>query len=126
LPWGALVVALEIEPKPTSFVVRIYNTAYRVISRLMHRETFIAKLTEIQQNVDFLLSQFQSSEHDKFAAHLYRSRKEYRSVCERAGNSGEQIERCVISTFQGLETEARLFSPISSEEARPVLGLCSR
>jgi hypothetical protein len=41
----------------------------------MHRETFIEKLTEIQQNVDFLLSQVQASEHDKFAAHLYRSRR---------------------------------------------------
>ena len=34
----------------------------------MHRETFIAKLTEIQQNARHLLSQLQASEHDKFAA----------------------------------------------------------
>ena len=66
----------------------------------MHRETLIAKLTEIQQNVEQLLAQLQASEHDKFAAHLYRSRREYRSACERAGKSGKQIERCVISTFQ--------------------------
>ena len=66
----------------------------------MHRETFIAKLSEIQQNVDFLLSQLQASEHDKFAAHLYRSRREFRSTCDRAGKSGKPIERCVISTFQ--------------------------
>ena len=70
----------------------------------MHRETFMAKLTEIQQNVDFLLSQLQASEHDKFAAHLYRSRREYRSACERAGKSGKQIERCLISTFQVAES----------------------
>jgi hypothetical protein len=70
----------------------------------MHRETFMAKLTEIQQNVDFLLSQLQASEHDKFAAHLYRSRKEYRSACEPAGKSGKPIERCVISTFREAET----------------------
>jgi len=67
---------------------------------MMHRETFIEKLTEIQQTVGQLLSQLQASEHDRFAAHLYRSRKEYRSACERAGKSGKQIERCVISTFQ--------------------------
>ena len=46
------------------------------------------------------MAALQASEHDKFTAHLYRSRKEYRSVCQRAGKSGKQIERCVISTFQ--------------------------
>ena len=70
----------------------------------MHRETFIAKLTEMQQTVEQLLAQLQASEHDKFAAHLYRSRREYRSACERAGKSGKQIERCVISTFQVAES----------------------
>jgi hypothetical protein len=66
---------------------------------LLHDRCIIAKLSEIQQNVDFLLSQLQTSEQDKFAAHLYRSRREYRSTCERAGKSGKPIERCVISTF---------------------------
>jgi hypothetical protein len=70
----------------------------------MHRETFIAKLTEIQQNIEQLLAQLQSSEHDAFAAHLYRSRREYRSVCQRAGKGGKQIERCAISTFQIAES----------------------
>ena len=59
----------------------------------MHRETFIAKLTEIQENAGQLLSQLQASEHDKFAAHLYRARREYRSDCDHAGKSGKQIER---------------------------------
>ena len=66
----------------------------------MHRETFIAKLTEIRQTVDQLLAQLQASEHDKFAAHLYRSRREYRLDCDHAGKSGKQIERCLISTFR--------------------------
>jgi hypothetical protein len=70
----------------------------------MHRETFIEKLTEIQQTVGQLLAQLQASEHDKFVAHLYRSRREYRSACQRAGKSGKQIERCVISTFQVAES----------------------
>jgi hypothetical protein len=70
----------------------------------MHRETFIAKLTEIQQNVEQLLAQLHASEHDKFAAHLYRSRREYRSDCEHAGKSGKQIERCLISTFKVAES----------------------
>ena len=70
----------------------------------MHRETLIAKLTEIQQNVEQLLAQLQASEHDKFAAHLYRSRREYRSACDHSGKSGKQIERCAISTFQVAES----------------------
>jgi hypothetical protein len=71
---------------------------------MMHRETFIEKLTEVQQIVEQLLAQLQASEHDKFAAHLYRSRREYRSACQRAGKGGKQIERCVISTFQVAES----------------------
>jgi hypothetical protein len=51
-----------------------------------------------------LLSQLQASEHDAFAAYLYRSRKECRSVCQRAGKGGKPIERCVISTFQVAES----------------------
>jgi hypothetical protein len=70
----------------------------------MHRETFIAKLTEIQQNVGQLLAQLQASEHDKFSAHLYRSRREFRSACDHAGKSGKQIELCVISTFRVAES----------------------
>ena len=43
----------------------------------------------------------EASEHDKFAAHLYRSRREYRSACERAGKSDKQIERmCHLDGFR--------------------------
>ena len=82
----------------------LQRTAPKVTARacpaFQQRETFIAKLTEIQQNVEHLLSQLQASEHDKFAAHLYRSHGNFGSACERAGKSGKQIERCLISTFQ--------------------------
>jgi hypothetical protein len=70
----------------------------------MNRDTFIEKLTQVQETVEQLLAQLQASEHDKFAARLYRSRREYRSVCQRAGKGGKQIERCVISTFQVAES----------------------
>ena len=70
----------------------------------MNRATFIEKLTEVQRTVEQLLAQLQASEHDKFAAHLYQSRREYRSACDRAGKSGKQIECCVISTFQAAES----------------------
>ena len=61
----------------------------------------VSKLSFVaRQTVEQLLAQLQASEHDKFAAHLSRSRREYRLVCQRAGKGGKQIERCVISTFQ--------------------------
>jgi len=44
------------------------------------------------------------TERDRFAAHLYQSRREYRVASETAGKSGKRIERCVISTFQIAET----------------------
>jgi hypothetical protein len=42
------------------------------------------------------LTQLQASEHEKFVAHLYQSRREYRQACETAGKSGKQIERFVF------------------------------
>jgi hypothetical protein len=53
--------------------------------------------------IQYLLSQLQTSEHALFAAHLYRSQREFRSAYQRAGKSGKQIGRCVISTFQVAE-----------------------
>jgi hypothetical protein len=68
----------------------------------MNRTMFIEKLTEVQQIVEQLLAQLQASEHDKFAAHIYRSRREYRSACETGGKSGKQIEQIAESMgFQG-------------------------
>jgi hypothetical protein len=70
----------------------------------MHRETFSAKLADIQQSAGQLLAELQASEHDAFASHLYRSRQEYRLFCQRAGKGGKHIERCVISTFKIAES----------------------
>jgi hypothetical protein len=70
----------------------------------VNRDTFIEKLTEVQQIVEQLLAELQVSGHDGFAAHIYRSRREYRCACQRSGKSGKQIERCVISTFQIAES----------------------
>jgi hypothetical protein len=53
--------------------------------------------------VEHLLSQLQPASMPLFAAHLYRSRREFRSACQRTGKSGKQIERCVIPTFQVAE-----------------------
>ncbi len=35
---------------------------------------------------------------------MARSWREYRSACDRAGKGGNQIERCVISTFRVAES----------------------
>jgi hypothetical protein len=37
-------------------------------------------------------------------AHFYRSCREYRFACERSGKGTQDIERCVISTFQVAES----------------------
>ena len=66
----------------------------------MNRATFIEKLTEVQRTVKQLLAQLQSSEADKFVAHLYQARKQYRLVCERPNKGNKAIERTVISTYQ--------------------------
>jgi hypothetical protein len=47
-----------------------------------------------------VLLQIMLAERDRFAAHLYQSRREYRTASETAGKSGKRIERCVIATFQ--------------------------
>jgi hypothetical protein len=47
-----------------------------------------------------VLLQSMLAERDRFAAHLYQSRREYRTASETAGKSGKRIERCVIATFQ--------------------------
>jgi hypothetical protein len=66
----------------------------------MNRAAVIEQLKATRESLDKLLALVESSEADRFAAHLYQSRREYRHACDRAGKSGKQIERCVISTFQ--------------------------
>jgi hypothetical protein len=67
---------------------------------MMNRATFIEKLAEVQRTVEQLLARLQASEHDKFAAHLYQARREYRHACERPNKGNKAVERCAISSFQ--------------------------
>ena len=46
------------------------------------------------------LLQVTLAERDRFAAHLYQSRREYRRASDTAGKSGKRIERCIISSFK--------------------------
>ena len=70
----------------------------------MNRAAVIEQLKAAQQTLEKLLGLLESSEQDRFVSHLYRSRREYRLVCQRAGKGGKPIERCVISTFKIAES----------------------
>ena len=43
---------------------------------------------------------YSPARHDKFVAHLYQARKQYRLVCERPNKGNKAIEREVISSYQ--------------------------
>jgi hypothetical protein len=66
----------------------------------MNRAAVIEKLTEVRRTVDHLLAQLQASDHDRFVAHVYQARKQYRRVCERPNKGNKAIEREVISSYQ--------------------------
>ena len=66
----------------------------------MNRATFIGRLTAVHQTFEQLLAQLRASEADKFAAHLYQARKQYRLVCERPNKGNKAVDREVVSTFQ--------------------------
>jgi hypothetical protein len=66
----------------------------------MNRATFIEKLTEVQKNVEQLLAQLQASEADKFAAHVYQARRQYRHLLDRPGKGNKAIERTVLSSLE--------------------------
>jgi hypothetical protein len=55
---------------------------------------------EVRRTIEQLLTQLQASEHDKFVAHLYQARKQYRLVCERPNKGNKAIEREVLSRYQ--------------------------
>jgi hypothetical protein len=58
------------------------------------------QLKATQETFTKLLALPESSEADKFVAHLYQARKQYRLVCERPNKGNKAIERNVISTYQ--------------------------
>ena len=62
--------------------------------------TFIERLTEVQETVEQLVAKLQASESDKFVAHLYQARKQYRLVSERSNKGNKAIEREVIASYQ--------------------------
>ena len=71
-----------------------------VIFTIMYRAAVIEKLKATQETLNKLLALLESSEADRFAAHIYVSLREYRHACDQAGKSGKQIERCILSTLR--------------------------
>jgi hypothetical protein len=66
----------------------------------MSRAALIEQLKVRQETLGKLLALLESSEHDKFVAHLYQARKQYRLVSERPNKGNKAIEREVISSYQ--------------------------
>jgi hypothetical protein len=66
----------------------------------MNRAAVIEQLKTTRQTLDKLLTLLESSEADKFVAHLYQARKHYRLICERPNKGNKAVEREVISSYQ--------------------------
>jgi hypothetical protein len=60
----------------------------------MNRAAVIEQIKAAQETLSKLLAFLESSEADKFVAHLYASRKQYRVVCECLNKGAtRQLER---------------------------------
>lgn len=66
----------------------------------MNRAAVIAQLKAAEETIAKLVALLESSAADKFVAHLYQARKQYRLVCERPNNGNKAIEREVIASFK--------------------------
>ena len=59
-----------------------------------------AQLKQTKETLAKLLAFLEASEADKFAAHLYQSRRQYRRTSERPNKGNKAVEREVISSYQ--------------------------
>jgi hypothetical protein len=70
----------------------------------MNRAAVIEQIKATQETLSKLLALLESSEADKFVAHLYQARKQYRRVCERPNKGNKAIDREIIANFQGAKS----------------------
>jgi hypothetical protein len=70
----------------------------------MNRTVVIEQLKQTQETLAKLLALLEAGEADKFAAHLYRSRRQYRRTSERPNKGNKAIERAVIASYQIAES----------------------
>ena len=66
----------------------------------MNRAAVIEQLKQTQETLAKLLALLEAAEADKFAAHLYQSRRQYRRTSERPNKGNKAIEREVLSSYQ--------------------------
>jgi hypothetical protein len=66
----------------------------------VNRAAVIEQLKQTQDMLARLLALLQAGESDKFAAHLYQARRQYRRVSERPNKGNKAIEREVLSSYQ--------------------------
>ena len=66
----------------------------------MNRAAVIEQLRQTQETLAKLLALLEAGETDKFAAHLYQVRRQYRRVSERPNKGNKSTEREVLSSYQ--------------------------
>ena len=66
----------------------------------MNRAAVIEQLRQTQETLAKLLALLEAGETDKFAAHLYQARRQYRRVSERPKKGNKSTEREVLSSYQ--------------------------
>jgi hypothetical protein len=64
-----------------------------VIYTLMNCAAVIEHIKTTQETLSKLLALLESSEADRFVAHLYQARKHYRLICKRPNKGSKTIER---------------------------------
>jgi hypothetical protein len=70
----------------------------------MNRAAVIEQLRATQETLSKLLALLESTQADKFVAHLYQARKQYRIVCERPNKGNKAIERETIASYQAAQS----------------------
>ena len=86
----------------------------------MNRAAVIDQLKQTQEMLAKLLALLQAGETDKFAAHLYQSRRQYRRVSERPNKGNKAIEREILSSYQiaqslGFNGDFRAWEPFAAD-----------
>jgi hypothetical protein len=66
----------------------------------VNRAGVIEQLKQTQEILAKLLALLEAGEADKFAAHLYQSRRQYRRTSERPNKGNKAIEREILSSYQ--------------------------
>ena len=66
----------------------------------MNRAAVIEQLKQTQEILARLLALLEAGEADKFAAHLYQARRQYRRTSERPNKGNKAIEREILSSYQ--------------------------